>query len=172
MCYLHLFCFVKRYLCLITDIASFVIHVIVKRLSKKPRQVFNQKITESYFGHLQKLSCQKRLYFKLGWALWRTTRSLYGYNILTVFQLAVTIGGWVRLSWWAKACQTFFMGRFNMGVLQWETDVLEKAVFDCSLFRVELASSERWKQRNRIWVCLCCFVQGQGKSRGRASTCF
>lgn len=60
-----------------------------------------------------------------------------------MFQLAVTIGGWVRLSWWAKACQTFFMGRFNMGVLQWETDVLEKAVFDCSLFRVELASSER-----------------------------
>ena len=35
------------------------------------------------------------------------------------------------------------MGRFNMGVLQWETDVLEEALFDCSLFRVELASSER-----------------------------
>ena len=52
-------------------------------------------------------------------------------------------GGWVRLSWWGKQPKRFTVGRFTMGILLWEADVMKEALFDCSMFRVELASSER-----------------------------
>ena len=52
-------------------------------------------------------------------------------------------GGWVRLSWWGKQPKRFTVGRFTMGILLWEADVMKEALFDCSMFCVELASSER-----------------------------